>query len=133
MAPRTSALVAAIAYRLATDDQFPAGLEDSVDGLRWLAAGGVPGVDPHRIAVAGDSAGGNLTAALSLLSRDGEAPTFRHQTLIYPFLDSTLSSESWVTCAGGGLDVSSGHLMLAWYVGEDGWDNPLVSPLAAAD
>lgn len=129
LAVRTACVVVAMEYRLAPDHPFPAALEDCADALLWLASGGLPGVDPDRIAVAGDSAGGNLTAALALLARDGGAPTFRHQTLVYPFLDSTLTAESWTTCAGGGLDIEVGRMMLGWYVGAEPWDDPLVSPV----
>lgn len=133
IAARTSYVVVAPEYRIAPEHKFPCALEDCTDAMQWLATGGIDGVAPSALAVAGDSAGGNLAAALALLARDGEAPAIKHQTLIYPFLDSTLTSRSWVECAGAGLDVSTGRLMLQWYVGDDGWGNPLVSPLSAPD
>ena len=82
--------VAAVDYRLAPEHPYPAPLEDCYAALTWLAA--LPAVDPARIAIAGASAGGGLTAALALLARDrGEVkPTL--QLLAYPMLDDRSAS-----------------------------------------
>lgn len=81
-------VVASVKYRLAPRDPAPAAVEDAYAGLRGLVArAGELGIDPHRIAVGGASAGGGLAAALSLLAHDrGEVrPAF--QLLVYPMLD----------------------------------------------
>lgn len=79
------ATVAAVKYRLAPQNPYPAGLEDCYSALQWLAD--LPAVDPTRVAVAGASAGGGLAAALALLARDrGEIP-LAAQILVYPMLD----------------------------------------------
>jgi acetyl esterase len=132
IAAKTPAVVAAVEYRLAPEHPFPAGLDDCRDALDWLADGGLRGTDPTRIAVAGDSAGGNLTAALCLQVRLHGGPAIAHQTLVYPFLDSKLRGQSWRDCAGGGVDLTSGKMMVDAYGGDER-DNPLVSPLQAED
>ncbi|WP_082957624.1 MULTISPECIES: alpha/beta hydrolase [unclassified Mycobacterium] len=79
------ATVAAVKYRLAPQNPYPAGLEDCYDALKWLSR--LPAVDAARVAVAGASAGGGLAAALALLARDrGEVP-LAAQILVYPMLD----------------------------------------------
>lgn len=77
--------VAAVDYRLAPQNPYPAALEDCYTALEWLSR--QPGVDPDRIAIGGASAGGGLTAALALAARDRGrvAPIF--QLLVYPMLD----------------------------------------------
>jgi acetyl esterase/lipase len=78
-------VVAAVRYRLAPENPYPAGLEDCYRALTWLAA--LPGVDGQRIAVGGASAGGGLAAALALLARDRAEVTPVLQLLSYPMLD----------------------------------------------
>jgi acetyl esterase/lipase len=81
-------LVVSVDYRLAPEDPFPAGLEDCYSALQWLHdEAGSTGVDPARIAVGGDSAGGGLSAALSQLARDRNGPAICFQLLEYPMLD----------------------------------------------
>ena len=132
IASRTGFVVAAVEYRLAPDHPFPAALDDCEDALRWLAGGHAAGVDPAHLAVAGDSAGGNLTAALTLRIRE-TGPAIAHQTLIYPVLDSSLSSESWRRNADAVLDVKAGLLMFRSYAGSASLTDYLVSPLYAPD
>lgn len=77
--------VAAVDYRLAPEDPYPAPLEDCHDALVWLA--GRDDVDPTRVAIGGASAGGGLAAALALLARDRGGFTPAFQLLVYPMLD----------------------------------------------
>jgi acetyl esterase len=90
LALNTSAAVLAIGYRLAPEHPFPAAIDDAFAAFRWAAMESSRlGVDPRRIAVAGDSAGGNLAAALSLMARDeGDGPVPAMQALIYPVTDA---------------------------------------------
>jgi acetyl esterase len=83
------AVVLSVDYRLAPENPFPAQLADAYAALEWAAeyAGHVSG-DPDRVAVGGDSAGGNLAAAVSLLSRDRDGPDIAHQSLVYPAVAS---------------------------------------------
>jgi len=88
LADELGSLVVSVDYRLAPENPFPAGLEDAYTALLWLhGSAGDLGVDPQRIAVAGDSAGGGLAAALAQVAVDrGEAPVC-FQALLYPMLD----------------------------------------------
>ncbi|NDY92090.1 alpha/beta hydrolase [Ideonella livida] len=81
----SGAAVATVAYRLAPEHPMPAGMADAWATLLWLH-GGCPalGLDPERIAVAGDSAGAAMAAVLALLARDSGGPVLRGQALLYP-------------------------------------------------
>lgn len=88
LATASRAVVLAVAYRLAPEWPFPAGLEDAYDATTWLAsAAGDLHVDPHRVAVAGDSAGANLATGVALLAKRQGAPSIAFQLLLYPKLD----------------------------------------------
>jgi acetyl esterase/lipase len=94
------AIVVSVDYRLAPNDPFPAAPEDCYAALEWVAAEAPEmGSDGHRIAVMGDSAGGNLAAVVCLLAKERSGPPILHQTLIYPATDLTLHSESLETNA----------------------------------
>ncbi len=83
----------AVDYRLAPENPYPAQLDDCWTGLTWLAGHAAElGVDPARIAVIGDSAGGALAAGLTLLARDRQGPAIARQLLIYPMLDDRPSA-----------------------------------------
>lgn len=133
LASRIGYPVFSVEYRLAPDCPFPAALHDCEDALRWVVDQAPEGVDVKRLAVGGDSAGGNLTAALMLLLRDTGGPAVRHQTLIYPLTDGTCSLPSWVSRAAGGIDLDAAELMMAAYAADAPRDDPYVSPLLAPD
>jgi acetyl esterase len=89
LAAAAGTAVLSIDYRLAPEHPFPAAVEDAASGFSWAHAKAAElGVDPARIAVGGDSAGGNLAAAVSLLARDAGGPMPAMQLLIYPPTDS---------------------------------------------
>jgi acetyl esterase len=95
LAHEAHCLVASVDYRLAPEHKFPAGLEDCMAALAWIADnGGEVGGDPSRLAVGGDSAGGNLAAAVAQLARDRGRPPLVFQLLIYPATDFTADNES---------------------------------------
>ena len=86
----------AVEYRLAPEHPFPAAVQDSEAALRWIAANAPAlGIDADRIAVGGDSAGGNLAAVLALMSRDGTLPPAMYQVLLYPAVDLAITAESY--------------------------------------
>ena len=85
---RTGVPMLSLEYRLAPEHPHPTPVEDAYAGLAWLAGHAAElGVDPGRIAVMGDSAGGGLAAGVAILSRDRKGPAVARQLLIYPMLD----------------------------------------------
>ncbi len=87
LADASGAAVLSIEYRLAPEHRFPAGFEDAAAALAWAAANAAAlGCDPARLAVAGDSAGGNLAAAVAAAA-PAAGIRLAHQVLIYPALD----------------------------------------------
>ncbi len=85
LANQTECLVVAVDYRLAPEHKFPGAVEDCESALHWVAAHASElGGDPGRIAVGGDSAGGNLAAVVALLAREKGGPKLCFQLLIYP-------------------------------------------------
>ena len=129
--------VVSVDYRLAPEHPYPAGLEDCADVLAWLRTA-ASGVDASRIAVAGDSAGGNLAAALCLLDRstygsNGPSP-LRAQILLYPALDLTLSDPFPLTFRGPGLTLADCRALVDIYLAKQGSSHDeLCSPLLADD
>ncbi len=88
LAVRNNVVVISPAYRLAPENLFPAGLEDCRDAVDWVVKNADElGVNSERIAVMGDSAGGNLAAVVALLARDAGGPEIRAQVLIYPCVE----------------------------------------------
>ena len=119
--------VVAVDYRLAPEHRFPAALEDCYTALTWMSARA-----PRPITVVGDSAGGNLAAALCLLARERGGPHIAHQTLIYPTLDATLSSPS-MALEHTGLSRTDFGKIVRYYIGDRDPRDGLVSPIHAAD
>jgi acetyl esterase len=104
LANRAQAIVIAVDYRLAPEHRFPAAAEDCYAVACHVAEHGADyGVDAARLAVAGDSAGGNLSAVVALMARDRGAPRLRHQVLIYPVTDPDFERASYRDNADGYL------------------------------
>ena len=108
--------VLALEYRLAPESRFPAGVDDAWFALRWLAREADSlRLDPARIAVAGDSAGGTLAAVLALMARDTGGPAIDHQVLIYPASDMTRETAS-------AARYGAGHFLeretMAWFASQ---------------
>jgi acetyl esterase len=104
LANAAACAVVAVDYRLAPEHKFPAAVEDSFAATQWVAANGDQfGIDRARLAVGGDSAGGNLAAVVSLLARDCGAPRLSAQLLLYPALDFGLNRASHQRLAEGYL------------------------------
>jgi acetyl esterase len=126
--------VVSVDYRLAPEHRFPAGPEDCYAAACWVAEqASSAGFDASRLAVAGDSAGGNLAAVVSLLARDRGGPRIAHQLLIYPVTDCAFDTPSYRENAEGYLLTRE---MMRWfwhhYLGrESDAANPLASPLRA--
>src|SRR5581483_1117552 len=136
LARAVPAVVVAVDYRLAPEHKFPAAAEDAYAATAWVAAhAGEIGADARRVAVGGDSAGGNLAAVVSLMARDRGGPRLAHQLLVYPATDAGLEHASMRENADGYWLTRD---MMAWfwnlYLGgaRDG-GSPLASPLRAQD
>lgn len=131
------AVVLSVDYRLAPEAKAPQAALDCVDGVRWAGeAGSRFGADTTRLAVCGDSAGGNLAAVVAQVVRDDGGPAIAHQALLYPGTDATKSYPSIQENADGPIlserDIDG---FLEFYVGGSGLalTDPLVSPLWADD
>lgn len=93
IAERCACVVVSVGYRLAPEHPFPAAFEDVYGVVDWVASGGL-GWTPSRLALAGDSAGGNLSAAVSTHARDVDGPAIDFQVLLYPSLGMSLETPS---------------------------------------
>lgn len=127
----------AVDYRLAPEATFPAPVEDCYAATVWVQEHAAElGVDGTRLAVAGDSAGGNLAAVVSQIARDLGTPTISFQLLVYPVTDYEFTSDSMVDNADGYLLTAD---MMRWFFGHylagdvDAVSDPRVSPLRAED
>jgi acetyl esterase len=102
LAYASGATVVAVDYRLSPEHRFPAPLEDCAAVLKHLFANaGQYGIDSARLAVVGDSAGGNMAAVLALMSRDGTLPPLQAQVLLYPVTDLAAESASYARVITG--------------------------------
>jgi acetyl esterase/lipase len=129
-------LVVAMEYRLAPEHKFPAAPEDCYAAICWVAANAVAiGGDPRRIAIGGDSAGGNLTAVVAQMARDRGGPALVYQLLVYPVTNYGYDTASYRENAEGYL-LTKDAIVWFWnhYLrsATDG-NNPLASPLQAND
>nr|WSX82022.1 alpha/beta hydrolase [Streptomyces sp. NBC_00899] len=136
LAAEAGCLVVSVGYRLAPEHPFPAAVHDCHAALRWVAAhAGEIGADPARLAVGGDSAGGNLAAAMTLLARAAGDVRLAGQLLVYPNTDQSADDASMRANTDPWL---FNHRSVAWYARHylaDPADaaDPLASPLRAAD
>jgi acetyl esterase len=132
----SSSMVISVGYRLAPENPFPAAFDDAYSAVQWAYANAVEyNGDPARLAVAGDSAGGNLAAAVCLKARDEDGPSIGLQILLYPttvLTDMDFSSRR--NFSGYVLTEESGKNVLDHYlpnVAER--SDPYASPLLAED
>lgn len=135
LANASGCVVAAVGYRLAPEHPFPVPLHDVADAWQWLQANADRlGLDPQRLAIGGDSAGGNLAAACCLLLRERGLPQPRHQLLLYPALDAGMGSDSYRDYATG-YYLSAELMQRCWQAYLGGRDQPpaLASPTHATN
>jgi acetyl esterase len=130
------AVVVSVDYRLAPEARFPAAPEDCYAATCWAVDNAAElGADAARVAVAGDSAGGNLAAVVSLIAKERGGPDLAHQLLIYPVTSNDLTTPSYEENAE---DYFLTREMMRWFwhhylEREQDGANPLASPLRAED
>jgi acetyl esterase len=131
LANKAGSVVIFIDYRLAPEHPFPAGLNDCIDGVKWVFENAESlGIDPDKIGIIGDSAGGALSTAVS--TQLGKHLKF--QALIYPAVDNQLNSKTWETYENGPvLNKQGGVEAWAGYLPEEEKDNPLAIPVLIKD
>ena len=114
---------------------FPTQLEESYAALKWVAAhAGEFGADGTRIAVAGNSVGGNMTAALTLMAKDRKGPKITYQVLFIPATDASVDTDSYHEF-GTGRFLARGFMKYGWDLyapDQKTRNNPYVSPLRAS-
>lgn len=136
LAHRSGSVVIAVDYRLAPEHPFPAAVEDVCAAFRWIRDQAAAfHLDPKRIAIGGDSAGGNLAAVLCQELRDAGEPGPCFQLLVYPCTDMSRSSDSHRTFANGFFLTER---MMDWFLANyltrpSEEANPRASPLKATD
>jgi acetyl esterase len=136
LANAVGCVVIAAGYRLAPEHKFPSAVQDCYDAVSWVAEHAEElGVDPGRLAVGGDSAGGNLAAAVTLLAKQQGGPPLAAQLLVYP---NTCFDAGTPSLRQNDDPSMFNRRSVDWYWGHylaspaDG-KNPLASPLLAAD
>ncbi|QYG91396.1 alpha/beta hydrolase [Iamia sp. SCSIO 61187] len=129
-------VVVSVDYRLAPENAFPAAPEDCYRALEWVVAeAGRLDVDPTRLSVSGESAGGNLAAVLAMMARDRGGPRLAHQWLDVPATDMTMSLPSVASTPPGYLLHRDDMVeyRAAYVLAEQDWRHPYASPLLAED
>jgi acetyl esterase len=107
-------VVVSVDYRMAPEHKFPAAVDDCAAATGWsIGQAAALGIDPARVAVGGDSAGGNLAAVMALMARDGALPRLAYQLLIYPATDMTMTTVSSQT-VGPGVPLTSATMK--WFI-----------------
>ena len=134
LAAAVPAVVVSVGYRLAPEHRWPAAAEDAYAATLWASRNAAElGGAQHRLAVAGDSAGGNLAAVVTLGARDRGGPAIAFQLLVYPALDAAGTSASWRAYAEG-FHLTAAGMRWYWdhYLGGADGTAPDASPLRAA-
>jgi acetyl esterase len=135
LANRSGAVVLNVDYRLAPEDPYPAAVNDAYAATKWAAENGSALNGDGRVAVAGDSAGGNLAAVVALMARDRGGPEIALQALIYPVTDHTSEQASHKENAEGYL-LTADAMKMFWghYIADEKQRaEPYASPLRAPD
>jgi acetyl esterase len=137
LANRTRTVVVSVDYRLAPEHPYPAAPDDCYAALCHVVVRADDlGIDPCRLAVAGDSAGGNLATVVALMARDRGGPAISHQMLIYPCCD--IDPDRWPSMAENGTGYLLTESTVRWfyrhYVGTERFvHEPYAAPIRATD
>jgi acetyl esterase len=113
---RSSGVAAlSVGYRLAPEHRFPAGFDDMLAAVRYAASDGAAlGIDPSRLAVGGDSAGGNLALSAALALRDAGASPLSFMLLVYGVYSTDNTTPSWKTLGTGTYGLSAAQMDWIW-------------------
>ena len=134
---RASAVVVAVDYHLSPEQKFPVALEDSEDATRWVSANAATlGIDPTRLALAGDSAGGNMAAVVAARARDNGGPALALQVLVYPVtnLSSSDTASQKEFAEDHFLTAASMHWFASLFLAQpEDTRNPHASPALLED
>ena len=130
-------IIVSVDYRLAPEHKFPAAVEDAYAATVWVAqnAASIHG-DHERIAVGGDSAGGNLAAVVSQMARDKDGPKLVYQLLIYPATDYFIPGTASIHENADGYFLTLDSIVWFWHqyaTSEEDAHNPMMVPLQAKD
>ncbi len=130
-------IIVSVDYRLAPEHKFPAAVEDAYAATVWVAqnAASIHG-NPERIAVGGDSAGGNLAAVVSQMARDKDGPKLVYQLLIYPATDYFIPGTASIHENAAGYFLTLDSIIWFWNqyaTSEEDAHNPMMVPLQAKD
>ena len=132
------AVVVSVDYRLAPEHPWPAAADDAYAACQWVAAHAAElGIDPARLAVAGDSAGGNLSAVVAQMARDREGPDLAFQLLVYPVIDVGTARHDYPSKRENAVGYFLTSAQMEWYrdqyLGDAAHgDEAYVSPIRAA-
>lgn len=128
-------VVVSVDYRLAPEHKFPAALEDAYTAIQWVVSNATAiNIDPMRVAVAGDSAGGNLAAAVALMARDRREPVLMYQLLLYPVTHYNFDTQSYQLYGQGDYGLRKDEMIWFWHhylASEADGKNSYASPLLA--
>lgn len=132
LAVKAGVVAVAVDYRLAPEHPYPAAVDDGWAVIDWLGRDGAHGLPAGRLAVAGDSAGGTIAAALALKARDRGHPPLAGQVLVYPALGHDFSLPSYVERAEAPV-LTSADMRVYWqaYCGPPPSSDPYAVPLCA--
>jgi acetyl esterase len=127
-------VVLSVDYRLAPEHPYPAGVDDAYAATCWAAAHAHDlGGDPARLAIGGDSAGGNLATVTAIQIGRRGGPALRYQLLVYPVTDGRMSHPSYVENAEGyQLTAEAMAWFFEQYLPDGDPEDPLVSPIHAS-
>jgi acetyl esterase len=110
-----------VEYDRSPEARYPVAIEQAYATAQWIVAHGAQeGLDPSRLAVAGDSVGGNMTAAVAIMAKQRGDVTFRHQSMYYPVTDAAMDTDSFTEFTEGPFLRAKS---MAWF-----WDNYLPDP-----
>lgn len=114
IADQAGFIVVSVDYRLAPEHKFPAAAVDSIAATQWIVDNAAKfGIDTNRVFAGGDSAGGNLTAVVTINARDKDGPKFAGQVLVYPATDMSMKHPS---CSNPDMDVLLSGVLMKWFI-----------------